>query len=59
MPSELYYSSGSNKRRTYLRPIDTSKLENFDELFAKFKEQKECFDGDTMYAVPLYGVQQL
>lgn len=35
-----------------LEPIATSKLENFDELFAKFKEQKECFDGDTMYAVP-------
>ncbi len=32
--------------------IDTSKLENFAQLFDRFKTQEECFDGDKMYAVP-------
>ena len=35
-----------------LEQIDTSKLENFDSLFERFKTQEECFDGDKMYAVP-------
>lgn len=35
-----------------LAEIDTAKLENFDGMFERFKTQKECFDGDTMYAVP-------
>ena len=36
-----------------LEPIDTSKLENFSQLFEKFKTQKECFGEDgQMYAVP-------
>lgn len=35
-----------------LEQIDTTKLENFDSLFERFKTQEECFDGDKMYAVP-------
>lgn len=36
-----------------LKEIDTSKLENFDALYDRFKEQKECFGEDgKMYAVP-------
>lgn len=36
-----------------LEQIDTAKLENFDSLFDRFKEQEECFGEDgNMYAVP-------
>lgn len=35
-----------------LAEVDTSKLENYDGMFEKFKTQKECFKGDKMYAVP-------
>lgn len=35
-----------------LAEIDTAKLENFDGMFERFKTQKECFDGEKMYAVP-------
>jgi spermidine/putrescine transport system substrate-binding protein len=36
-----------------LEQIDTSKLENFDSLFDRFKTQEECFGDDgNMYAVP-------
>ncbi len=36
-----------------LEQIDTSKIPNFEQLFARFKEQKECFGEDgNMYAVP-------
>ena len=37
----------------YLEQIDTSKIENFEKLFDRFKTQKECLDADgNMYAVP-------
>lgn len=35
-----------------LTQVDTTKLENFNGMFDRFKTQKECFDGDKMYAVP-------
>ena len=36
-----------------LKPIDTSKLSNFDQLYDRFKNQAECFGEDgQMYAVP-------
>ena len=36
-----------------LEEIDTTKLENFDSLFDRFKKQEECFGEDgKMYAVP-------
>ena len=37
----------------YLEQIDTSKIENFEKLFDRFKTQKECLDAaGNMYAVP-------
>ena len=36
-----------------LEQLDTSKIPNFEQLFDRFKEQKECFGEDgNMYAVP-------
>lgn len=36
-----------------LKEIDTTKIENFDKLYDRFKEQKECIGSDgKMYAVP-------
>ncbi len=37
----------------YLKQIDTSKIENFDNLYERFKTQEECVGQDgNMYAVP-------
>lgn len=35
-----------------LAEIDTTKLQNFNGMFERFKTQKECFKDDKMYAVP-------